>query len=204
MMPILFKALCCDSHITPALQHALHRVCASWWQLWRQLQSLQALAHLPWLLVSSGLGPRLTRAVQQRVAAAAAAAWRQASGVTLVPPSGVCRLFMLPESPMRAFWKLKGELLVIGLMPIPQNVRLRWHVPSITLEVLAMAYTFALLFDWRQVVARYTASLCLSICASWCWDYNIRSRFRGHLLQQAAARAAALARKQQQLQGFEG
>jgi hypothetical protein len=201
MMPILLRALCCDCRITPVLQQALRLVCAGWWQLWQQLlswQPSQAMVHLLQALVSAGLGPHLTGALQHNATTAAAVVESHVINLH----SGMCQLLMLPESPMRAFWKLKGEFLVIGLMPIPQNVRLRWHVPSITLEVVAMVYTFGLLFNWRQVVARYAASLCLSVCASWWWDYSTRTRFRAHLQHQAAAAAASLARKQQQLQAF--
>ena len=78
---------------------------------------------------------------------------------------------------MRAFWRLRGEVLVIGAMPIAQNIRLRWHVPSILLEMAAMVYTFALVFPLRQVLVRFALAGGLSVLVSWTMDWNTRRNF---------------------------
>jgi hypothetical protein len=100
----------------------------------------------------------------------------------------LCRALVVPESPMRAFWKLRGELLVIGAMPIAQNIRLRWHVPSILLEMAAMVYTFALVFPLKQVLLRFGVASGLSVFFSWAMDWNARKDF-----MRAAAAAAGQA-----------
>jgi hypothetical protein len=89
----------------------------------------------------------------------------------------ICKACNMPKSPMRAFWRLRGEVLIVGVMPIPQNIRLRWHVPSILLEMAAMVSVFSVVFPWRQVVLRFGLASGLSIMGSWAMDYNARREF---------------------------
>jgi hypothetical protein len=94
-----------------------------------------------------------------------------------------------------------GEVLVNGIMPIPQNVRLPWHVPAISVEVAGMVYVFGMVFPLAEVLARYLAALTMSIVLAWWWDVTCRKQYIRHLQQQAAAQQAALAQKLGALEG---
>ena len=85
---------------------------------------------------------------------------------------------------MRAFWRLRGEVLIVGVMPIPQNIRLRWHVPSILLEMAAMVSVFSVVFPWQQVVVRFALASGLSVMGSWAMDWNARKEFMQTRLRQ--------------------
>jgi hypothetical protein len=91
--------------------------------------------------------------------------------------------------------------LVNAIMPIPQNVRLPWHIPAISVEVAGMVYVFQKVFPLSEVLTRYLAALSVSIVLAWWWDIACRKQYIRHLQQQAAAQQAALARK---LSEFEG
>jgi hypothetical protein len=88
-----------------------------------------------------------------------------------------CKVFVVPESPLRAFWRLRGELVVFGALPLARNVRLRLQLPFIMVEMAAMAYTFALVFPWQQVLLRFAAASGLSAVVAWLMDWTARRSF---------------------------
>jgi hypothetical protein len=106
---------------------------------------------------------------------------------------GVPPLFMPPEGPLTVFWKVRGELLIYGLMmPFQVHLRMKWNVVYVLAEAAVLSYMFAHLFPVTAVVVRFGGAAMLSLVLAWWWDLQLRRRFlEGRRAKVAGSCAAA-------------
>jgi hypothetical protein len=195
LAPIVVGALLVDPRITPHLIQG-----ASWAIAWLRV-FIPTLAQRLWA-TTTGAWPQLLALqhapVWQQAAGAVVAMDAAASGfpaAALQLHQRLAQLVVLPERPMRIFWRIHGEYLVLVPMAIPQHVRLWFYVPSMLAEVAGNCYVFSWVFPWWQVVLRFTPALLLTIGVAWWFDYQARAKFLHHLQQQAAQQEQRLEAK---------
>jgi hypothetical protein len=111
--------------------------------------------------------------LRQVVVSAAGGGWQQ-QGVWL---SSVCSVLVVPAAPMRALWACHGELAVVALIPLVQPLRLGWYLPGALLEVVCVAYAFALLHPLQQVVVRFATASCVAVVVAGYTDRHYRATF---------------------------
>jgi hypothetical protein len=199
LAPIVAGGLMVDPRITP---HLIQGV--GWAMNWLRVV-IPTLIQRFWA-VTTAAWPQLAALQQlpawQQAAAGADAVDAAASrfpAAALQLHQQLARLVVLPERPMRIFWRIHGEYLVLVPMAIPQHVRLWYFVPSMLAEVAGNCYVFTWVFPWWQVVLRFTPALLLTIGVAWWFDYQARAKFLHHLQQQAVQQEQRLAAKQRSL-----
>jgi hypothetical protein len=111
---------------------------------------------------------------------------------------GMPPLFMPPDGPLRAFWRVHGELLIYGLMmPFQTHLRMRWNVVYVLTEAAVLGYMFAHVFPVMRVVVRFGGAAVLSLVLAWWWDQQLRRKFlegrHAKAVDSCAAAAAAAA-----------
>jgi hypothetical protein len=115
MAPIVLGAVFCDEHAVmhPHLGRAVSSTGTAVARCLRQLHQTHAARAAAQLLQPAAevlLGPRLFRMVCYQAPPAAAAAVGGAMAYLHAAHGVLCRILQVPESPIRAFWRLRGEV----------------------------------------------------------------------------------------------
>jgi hypothetical protein len=115
MAPIAVGALLCDTATQPHLERAVSRTSTLVARYLQQLHGTHAASAAAQLLQPAAevvLGPRLLRAVCYQGPPAAAAAVSGIMAHLHAARRVLCHILRVPESPMRAFWRLRGKAVL--------------------------------------------------------------------------------------------